>query len=118
MGGEEAGMKHTEGPWKRGPINYADIYAPDGTLIALVTKGREKTEADAMLIEAAPDLLEALKLVWEMFEDGRIVRNIANDGKPDWVLKMLTFTQELQTVQAAIAKAEAAHGWRGGGDES
>lgn len=55
---------------------------------------------------AAPDLLAALKLIWSMFDDGRIVRNIANDGEPDWALKMLNFTRELQTIQSAIAKAE------------
>jgi hypothetical protein len=58
------------------------------------------------LHEAAPKLLEALKLVWEMFDDGRIVRNIKNDGKPDWALRMLTFTKELQVIEAAIAQAE------------
>ena len=58
---------------------------------------------------ASPEMYAALKLIWSMFEDGRIVRNIANDGSPDWALKMLTFTRELQTIQAAITKAEG-HG--------
>ena len=65
--------------------------------------------ADARLFAAAPDMLAALKLIWQMFDDGRIVRNIVSDGKPDWALRMLEFTRELQTIQMAITKAEEAH---------
>jgi hypothetical protein len=102
----EPAMSHSPGPWKTGPINYADVYGSDGELVALIIKDNPSTVADAQLIAAAPELLAALKLVWQMFEDGRIVRNIANDGNPDWALRMLTFTQELQTVQLALMKAE------------
>ncbi len=52
------------------------------------------------------DLLAAVKLIWSMFDDGRIVRNISNDGKPDWALKILTFTRELQTIHAALIQAD------------
>lgn len=109
--------KHTPRPWQAKHIQ------PDGTqlvppgygwgVVAVEPmRGRIDSsisgmkEDDARLIAAAPELLEALKLVWEMFDDGRIVRNIANDGKPDWALKMLEFTQELSKIQAALAKAE------------
>lgn len=72
-------------------------------------------EGQEVLIELSAEravsaaLLKALKLVWAMLDDGRIVRNIANDHNPDWALKMLTFTRELQTIQSAIALAEARH---------
>lgn len=56
------------------------------------------------LREAKRELLAALNLVWMMFDDGRIVRNISNDGRSDWALRMLEFTRELQTIQAALAK--------------
>ncbi len=108
---------HTPGPWKVGHRQNV-IVNSYGTILANCefshsAKNRrkptgEQSIANARLIAAAPDLLEALKLVWSMFDDGRIVRNIANDGHPDWALKMLNFTRELQTIQTAIAKAEGA----------
>ncbi len=101
-------MSHAKAPWKTGPVNYADVYDADGNVIALIPKGFDWTVDTARLITAAPDLLAALKLIWSMFDDGRIVRNIANDGEPDWALKMLNFTRELQSIQKAIAKAEIA----------
>lgn len=66
------------------------------------------SEDDARLLTAAPKLLTALKLVWSMLDDGRIVRNTANDVEPDWALKMLTFTRELGSIYDAITKAEGA----------
>ncbi len=107
-------MKHTLGPWLVSPyttgIDEIIIEEKAGNnRICVVTgdaEGQEESQANARLIAAAPDLLEALKLIWSMFDDGRIVRNIANDHQRDWALKMLTFTRELQTIQRAIAKAE------------
>lgn len=102
-------MSHTKGPWQR---DGSHLYGPDPQRLLIaqmcyIGRGyQEESEANHRLIAAAPDLLEALKLIWSMFDDGRIVRNIANDGEPDWALKMLNFTRELQTIQKAIAKAE------------
>jgi phage-related protein len=55
-------MKHTPGPWRTGPINYADIYAKDGELVVLCIKDLEETVANAKLVASAPELLEACKL--------------------------------------------------------
>ena len=58
-------MKSTPGPWRTGPINYADVYGANGELVALVPKGTENTIDDARLIACAPELLKALKAVLE-----------------------------------------------------
>lgn len=63
--------KHTSGPWK--PYNRGDVYghgdvfeihwSDDGECIAEIVHG----EADANLISAAPELLEALEEVLDVF---------------------------------------------------
>lgn len=60
--------KHTPGPWKAVPEGSGSwtIYPVDGPRDGIVTsfgqyRDRENKEADARLIAAAPDLLEALK---------------------------------------------------------
>ncbi len=58
-------IKHTPGPWKhnRGPVSES-IYAPDGNghLVAILYHGdADNQAANARLIAAAPDLLEALE---------------------------------------------------------
>ncbi len=60
---------HTPGPWRLGPINYADVYSKDGELVALVIKGLDETAANARLIAAAPELRDALALYVEHFGD-------------------------------------------------
>lgn len=80
---------------------YRNVQSLDGCKAFMKELDAERAVSDA--------LLKALKLMWSMFDDGRIVRNIANDGEPDWALRMLTFTKELQTIQAAIQLAEARH---------
>ena len=63
--------KHTRGPWKAHPIemNYGLPYAPVSakTLLAKVYSEAfgdyAQSEANARLIAAAPDLLEALKIL-------------------------------------------------------
>lgn len=57
--------KHTPGPWTVPPDSPADILAPDGQPVA-VARGwlwRQHPEciANAHLIAAAPDMLEALR---------------------------------------------------------
>ncbi len=57
-------FKGTPGPWRVGPINYADIYGNcQDCLVALVIKDRPETVADARLIASAPRLVEALEMV-------------------------------------------------------
>lgn len=55
-------MSHTPGPWKTGPINYADVYGPD-MLVALVIKGHAESVDNARLIAAAPEQHAALNAV-------------------------------------------------------
>ncbi len=121
--------KHTPGPWllrcagqfTEGEPGHEETHDYPAHVVVLdrTEEGLKRTrfvaecsgaglpnDDNARLIAAAPELLEALKLVWSMFDDGRIVRNIANDHNPDWALKMLTFARELQAISAAIAKAE------------
>ena len=66
-------MKHTPGPWKFKPINYCGttpVYCGDileksiggtGMIIAQCNGDTETANANARLIAAAPELLEACK---------------------------------------------------------
>ena len=82
--------KHTEGPWKHSTTYsvygqnkmVASVYGDDPEC-----KPDDRLKANATLIAAAPELLEALI-------DCRRTLEIAN------------FTQELAVVNAAIAKAK------------
>ncbi len=62
-----SGAKHTPGPWHTfapdPDAGWLDIASPDGTVIVGNEGIRldEATEANASLIAAAPDLLEALE---------------------------------------------------------
>lgn len=66
--------------------------------------------ADAHLIAAAPEMLEALQEIWEMIGRGELVRDISQDSSSDFALKMLEFVPRLNKIMLAIAKAT-------GGDE-
>lgn len=59
----ESKPRWTPGPWRLGPINYADVYGPNGEIVALMPKGYPTTVADAQLIAAAPDLYAALAII-------------------------------------------------------
>lgn len=86
--------KHTPGPWELEIITSAYVTACDGTHIADVHHGSTATakaegSANARLIAAAPELLEALEFV---------IR-----GVPDtW--------EGVQKARAAIAKATGGEG--------
>lgn len=56
-------MSHSPGPWRTGPINYADVYDGNGALIALLIKDLDGTVDNARLVTAAPDLLAACRVV-------------------------------------------------------
>jgi len=97
------GKKHTPAPWK------IERDRGDGKVIAISNPGdgwerlyvevcsddcdREVAQANARLIAAAPDLLEALKAIKESAEDGR--------DCPEWLL------ERLQDANAALRKATA-----------
>jgi hypothetical protein len=101
---------HTPGPWKCETPGDC-IVAVDGTHV--VCFGHDYDDygylgnvADARLIAAAPDLLEACKAVLEQFDSGALVRNTDSDGLSDWALRAVKPLKALADMKAAIAKAE------------
>lgn len=91
---------HTPGPWEIGRVNSGPVAGAipittqgyretfrDGVLITSVYGSAARSEANAHLIAAAPDMYEALKLV---MQHGRI-----DDSE-----------HRMNLVAAAIAKAE------------
>jgi len=89
---------HTPGPWKRERLC---IFCPNGSLIAEVHEDyfthTSEDEANARLIAAAPELLEALILLErEMVESG-------NAGSEDYGWK-----PAIEKTRAALSKAQGA----------
>ncbi len=86
--------KHTPGPWNNaGFYNEADMercyITSKGKGIAWLYGDNDETiEANANLIAAAPELLEALKLAYQLLEDG------------------YSDFQDLAIMEKAIGKAE------------
>lgn len=87
--------KHTRGPWTTHTNQKSfGIYDDSGAVVATVYWSpitHERRTADARLIAAAPDLLEALRKASD------ILHLINNDGE---------YTEECAIARAAIAKAE------------
>ena len=60
-------MAHTPGPWRVGPVDDTVVTAADGSEVAAIDGDYNQPElwpvmeANARLIAAAPDLLEAMK---------------------------------------------------------
>lgn len=117
-------MEHTPLPWR-----IEDVRTPGGdyywqimgsgkavTSIHACREGdttpeeRAENDANAAFIicacNAHEDLVAALKWFFSMFDSGFLVRDITDDANPDYTLRMVKFTQELQTAMDAIAKAE------------
>jgi hypothetical protein len=70
--------KHTPGPWRVDPDHFRDVQTTDGAIEICLAEGGEpygknlfsvppieEAHANARLIAAAPDLLEALKAILE-----------------------------------------------------
>jgi hypothetical protein len=94
-------MKHTQGPWQVGYAvdDYGDteiiiekITSSGSLLVAVAVGGLLGQEANARLMAAAPDLLEALKAMVEAYRP-------ANDDDP------LEFEPWTKMARAAIARA-------------
>jgi hypothetical protein len=73
-------MKHTPGPWNYDRSGYS-LYVNSGrelvTALSMDGKRLETSEANARLIAAAPDMLDALQrarevLLWNLGDDARI----------------------------------------------
>lgn len=106
-----SGAKHTPGPWRVDPLHCADIQTQDGCEIGSCWKhadfGTElvvsgiiaadyfEMRANASLIAAAPDMLEAL----------RTLSALANTMS--WDAKMRDAASQISRIAlSAIAKAE------------
>ena len=97
--------KHTPGPWVVGPVDDCTVTAVDSrgnrTIVAEIDGDYNEPdlwpimEANARLISAAPDLLEALK--WAA---GRLTYTRRIKGQND------EFCDGVDMMNAAIAKAE------------
>ena len=109
---------HTPGPWEVLDEDRRCVYrlGENGFNIfslSLVNGGsheesapHEEQVANARLIAAAPELLEACQWFIKQLDDGVLVRDISRDGEPGWPMRMLGFTGALAKAVAAIAKAE------------
>ena len=102
-------MGHTKGPWRVDHCSYGEeIWNHEGRYVADLKHGEgtgaETTAANANLIAAAPDLLEALERTAEYLEEAHqsdIDFDHAGDDPAE-----CTYCQALKQAQAAIAKAK------------
>ena len=66
-------FKHTPGPWHHGQKNKRSVFGKDGWRVAdcgtAFSKSDDEMEANARLIAAAPDLLEALKELRDWYRE-------------------------------------------------
>lgn len=87
--------KYTSGPWEIQKAEDAYCIASVGNLVIMPTAGKVKhdnSEADANLIAAAPDLLEALET---------IVKSLSDQDDEG----MIEHAEQMIAARAAIAKA-------------
>ena len=101
--------QHTEGPWRYEPETKTIRSVPANYWLASMDSwdGAVNHEANARLMAAAPKLLAALEQVIKYLEEGTLVRDITQDAKPEWGMKMMYFVRDLQSWQTAITEAKA-----------
>lgn len=102
---------HTEGPWRVGDRHTENgVYSADGRLVANThslqsNSGWEaiaaENDANARLIAAAPDMLEALKAVNKLISEG--AEHGMSPFENDFAERLF---KSQQKTFAAIAKAE------------
>lgn len=93
--------KHTPGPWYHTGREFNDVRDSDDELVAVALHLRvgqperslQEAEANARLISAAPDLLEALELMYACYAD------------PSWISHKQQEDKIHAQVRSAIAKA-------------
>jgi len=86
--------KHTPGPWHTGGVNLISVYGCDGIQLAVITDRDGATPADkanAKLIAAAPDLLEACTRAMNIIEAEHEACSM--------------YTAHIDIIEAAINKA-------------
>ena len=105
---------HTPGPWSQGDrLHYEDVTGPQGDLgrpliaRAIYSNGNDPDEqkANARLIAAAPELLDACQRLIKMMDEGLLVRDIRGDTEPGWAVKQLPLVMSVKAATEAIAKA-------------
>ena len=85
--------KHTKGPWRLSEEKFSSLYV-EPFICAIF--GTDKTaEANARLIAAAPELLEALENLHANIAEYARINNLGGFGN-----------QDMQQARAAIAKAK------------
>ena len=112
--------RHTPGPWKLrngctaivATLRVTDTQSNDYIIAELVGRIPGTTievdyRANASLMAAAPDLLDALKGIMAGFDHEDCVRNRDHDFEDDWALHAANILPILAQAQAAIVKAEA-----------
>ena len=88
-------MKHTKGKWEKHTPIDGDYYLVDDNAGKLFAK--TWTEANASLIAAAPELLEACKYTLDAISKSEITA-------PKWL--QVHIGESVKMLKAAIAKAE------------
>jgi len=95
--------KHTPGPWKIGLNPGPMVYTPDGTSQIADARGvavtKDESKANARLIAAAPELLEACRNLSQY-----VAKGIADGAFKDCALPKGA-EKRLNQALAAIAKA-------------
>ena len=102
-------QKHTPGPWKaewHRKYKQWNVFPESGKAVVSVTDlcgeySKEETEANARLIAAAPDLLEALMTEQKALELAHTNYGEVGGAKTHWGIFEAADTQ----ARAAIAKA-------------
>ena len=101
--------KHTPGPWK---INQTTLYRGEemisdesGQFIAGISN-RDESEANAKLIAAAPEMLDALKAVYDLIDSGVLVRDTSKDDDFAYFTKQsVKINNAVVLMNKAIEKA-------------
>lgn len=107
--------KHTPGPWEKskkrdgtrvvlssGRVIRAKVHGP----LTVGSPGYDEAEANARLIAAAPDLLEAAKAALRGLEHAAHFANTwQDDGHP---IFEASYQRRMDALRAAIARAEGA----------
>lgn len=95
-GGGMSEIKHTTGPWMVG--DFRCIYGQLGQVASISTNGTdEERTANAHLISAAPELLEACK-AFIAYEE--------SEKESNYIPSMFLYSKAVTKVRAAISKAE------------
>lgn len=98
-------MKHTPAPWVMHAKSISGAYqitgATDGSLRIATVTNAPNDEANARLIAAAPELLEALKAMTERAESMASMLN--SMGLPAYYLEA---APKIEAARATIQKAE------------